>query len=150
MLDVFPDVSGGLKNRITKLDSSFSRCSVFQVVAPGYCQTTVKADALTSPRVVLWRTLALSPALIQREPAGGLERYLWRDRMTAIELPVRHLVTGALEPGDDPAAAPLDREHAVAPAVGDEEPRGAYAHRRRHEAGRESQNVGEEVAIVDS
>ena len=31
MLDVFSDASGGLKNRITKLDSSFSRCSVFQV-----------------------------------------------------------------------------------------------------------------------
>src|SRR5215218_695449 len=149
MLDVFPDVSGGLKNRITKLDSSFSRCSVFQVVAQGYCQPTVKSDALTSPRIVLRRALALFPALIQRELAGGLERYLRRDRMAAIELPVRHLVTGALEPGDDPTAAPLDREHAVAPAVGDEEPRGAYARRRRHETRRESQNVGEEVAVVD-
>ena len=34
--------------------------------------------------------------------------------MTAIELLVRHLVTGTLELGDDPAAAPLDREHGVA------------------------------------
>jgi hypothetical protein len=47
MLDVFPDVSGSLKNRIVKPDSSFLRCSVFQVVALGYCQTTVNAEALS-------------------------------------------------------------------------------------------------------
>ena len=69
--------------------------------------------------------------------------------MSPIELPVRHFVTGALELGDDSAATPLDREHSVAPAVGDEEPRGAYALRRRDEARRESPNVGEEVAIVE-
>ena len=43
---MFPDVSGGLKNRIVKPDSSFLRCSVFQVVALGYYQTTVNAEAL--------------------------------------------------------------------------------------------------------
>jgi hypothetical protein len=40
---VFPDVSGGLKNRIVKPDPSFLRCSMIQVVAPGYCQTTVNS-----------------------------------------------------------------------------------------------------------
>src|SRR5215212_5935742 len=69
--------------------------------------------------------------------------------MAAVELPVSHVVAGAPEPGDDPAAAPLDRQHAVARAVGDEEARGAHLPRRRHKARREGQDVGEEVAVAD-
>ena len=38
------------QNRIVKRDSSFLRCSVSQVVAPGYCQTTVDPRNPRVPR----------------------------------------------------------------------------------------------------
>src|SRR5215217_6319888 len=44
MLDVFPAASGGLRNGLIRLDSSFLRCLVFRVVALAYCQTTVNQD----------------------------------------------------------------------------------------------------------
>ena len=46
MLDVFLAVPGGFKNSSSKPDSSILRCSLFQVVALGYCQTTVNLHLL--------------------------------------------------------------------------------------------------------
>ena len=52
MLDVFLVVSGGFKNCLSRPISHIVRCSVFQVVAPGYCQTTVNTAKLS------WETRA--------------------------------------------------------------------------------------------
>src|SRR5919112_3605231 len=41
MLDVFLVVPGGFKTRLSRPYSPFLHCSLFQVVALGYCQTTV-------------------------------------------------------------------------------------------------------------
>src|SRR5215204_6664894 len=41
MLDVFLNVSGGYKNRLSRPNSHILCCSMFQVVSSGYCQTTV-------------------------------------------------------------------------------------------------------------
>ena len=46
MLDVFLGVPGGVKNCLLKPRSPILRCSVFQIAAFGYCQTTVNAEAL--------------------------------------------------------------------------------------------------------
>src|SRR5829696_7266152 len=42
MLDMFLAVFGGFKNRVFKLNSHIPCCPMFQVVFPGYCQTTLK------------------------------------------------------------------------------------------------------------
>ena len=49
MLDVFLSVSQRFKNRLFKPMSHILRCSVFQVVALGYCQTTVN-DVVSAER----------------------------------------------------------------------------------------------------
>jgi hypothetical protein len=43
MLDVFLEVTGGFKNPLSRPGSPILRRSVFQVVYPGYCQTTVNS-----------------------------------------------------------------------------------------------------------
>ncbi len=43
MLDTFPDVTDGFKNRLPKPNSPILCCSVFQTVFLGYCQTTVNS-----------------------------------------------------------------------------------------------------------
>jgi hypothetical protein len=52
MLDVFLVVPGGFKICLSRPISHIVRCSVFQVVAPGYCQTTVNTAKLS------WETRA--------------------------------------------------------------------------------------------
>ena len=74
MLDVFLGVSSGSKFRLFRPISQILRCSVFQVVAPGYCQTTVKGPCVAALvnaianccriRKVSWR--ASSSSLSQR------------------------------------------------------------------------------------
>jgi hypothetical protein len=46
MLDVFPAVSRGFKTCLFRPNSYILCCSVFQVVAPGYCQITEEDVAL--------------------------------------------------------------------------------------------------------
>ena len=55
MLDVFLAVTGGFKTCLSRPISHIVRCSVFQVVAPGYCQTTVNTAKLS------WETRAIYP-----------------------------------------------------------------------------------------
>src|SRR5918997_643461 len=59
------------------------------------------------------------------EPVRGLASDLGWDHVAALELPVAHLVAGVLEPGDDSAAAAVDRQPPVPCSVGDEDPRAA-------------------------
>jgi hypothetical protein len=46
MLDVVLGIPGGLRKCLCKPNPLILRCLVFQVVALGYCQTTVNAEAL--------------------------------------------------------------------------------------------------------
>ncbi len=49
MLDAFAGVAGGFKDGLVRPYPHILLCWLFQVVALGYWQTTVKADALTPP-----------------------------------------------------------------------------------------------------
>ena len=68
------------------------------------------------------------------EPAYGLAPDLRRYHVAALELAVVYLVAGALELGNDPAAAQIDREAPIACAVENEDPRGTLVSRQRNEA----------------
>src|SRR5215207_8222663 len=70
-----------------------------------------------------------------------------RDHVAAFELAVAYLVAGALQPGDDPAAAAVDREPPVPGAVRDEDARRARLAGRCKEPRREGEHVREEVAV---
>src|SRR5829696_8069264 len=59
------------------------------------------------------------------EPGRRLTRDAGRYHVAALELAVAYLVSGAFEPGDDPAAAGVDREPRVVGAVRDEDTRRA-------------------------
>jgi hypothetical protein len=48
-------------------------------------------------------------AFVREEPADGLACDLGWDHVSALELPVLYLVAGALELGNDPAAAAVNR-----------------------------------------
>jgi hypothetical protein len=66
------------------------------------------------------------------------------------ELVVGDVVAGALERRDQPAAAPVDGQHAVRRTVRDVDARRALLHDRRHEAGRVRQYGVEQVAVADA
>src|SRR5215207_11013064 len=88
-------------------------------------------------------------AMLRGKPICGLASDIGRDHMATLELPVAHLVAGALELGYDPAAAAVDREPSVARPVRDKEPRGAPLSSWRHESRREREHVREQVSVHD-
>jgi hypothetical protein len=87
MLDVFLAVPGGFKTRLFRLGSHILRCWVFQVVFPGYCQTTVNSgfrEALQAPR----RKHAAATPIGDHEPPVYAERSV-EHRRTEKELAPR-------------------------------------------------------------
>ena len=67
--------------------------------------------------------------------------------MPALELSIAHLVAGLAQFGHEPAATGMDRQHAVARAVGEEQAGATAAPCRRRKPGREGENVREQVAV---
>jgi|SRR5215212_11166520 hypothetical protein len=88
MLDTLLAVPGGFKIRLFKLNSSILRCSLFQVVALGYCQTTVNLH-------LLWLLGSITELyfgrVVQTAPDGRFRRHGRRRRVIldnlASELP---------------------------------------------------------------
>jgi hypothetical protein len=74
---VFLAVPGGFKNRLFRPDSSILRCSVFQVVAPGYCQTTVNTAKLS------WKTRATYTDSFLNAPKSENNHYPLLDALRA-------------------------------------------------------------------
>jgi hypothetical protein len=66
--------------------------------------------------------------------------------MSAIEFAVADVVVVAAEIPHDAPAAPVDRQHLVAQAVGDEDPRLPPPGALRDEPRREGDDVGEQLA----
>jgi hypothetical protein len=67
--------------------------------------------------------------------------------MAAGELPVSERVPIVAECTDDPTATPVDRQHPVRRAVGDEDAGAAVPEQWRHEPGGEGEHRAEEIAI---
>ena len=88
MLDTLLAVPGGFKIRLFKLNSLTLRCSLFQVVALGYCQTTVNLH-------LLWLLGSITELyfgrVVQTAPDGRFRRHGRRRRVIldnlASELP---------------------------------------------------------------
>src|SRR5215207_241906 len=81
------------------------------------------------------------------EPGSRLTSDARRYHVAALELAVAYLVSGAFEPGDDPAAAGVDREPRVVGAVRDEDTRRASLAGCRKKPWREGEHVREQVAV---
>src|SRR5918994_4972158 len=83
------------------------------------------------------------------EPGRRLTSDAGRYHVAALELEVAYLVAGAFEPGDDPAAAGVDREPPVPGPVRDEDAWRARLACRRQEPRREGEHVRKQVAVRD-
>src|SRR5918997_1022840 len=95
------------------------------------------------------RPVGATSALVG-EPACCFARDGGRNHVAAFELAVAYLVSGAFEPGEDPAAAGVDWEPPVPGAVRDEDSRRALLARRRQKPRREGEHVREKVAVGQS
>src|SRR5215216_6278208 len=69
------------------------------------------------------------------QPAHCVPRDGGRHGVTAVELPIAHVVARLARLGHEPAAAGVDRQHAVVRAVGDEHPRATAPPRRAAKPG---------------
>ena len=84
------------------------------------------------------------------EPDRRLPRDLWRDHVVTFELVVTYLVAAALQIGNYPAAAEVDRKSPVLGSVRDEDTWRARLAGRCQEPRREGEHVREQVAVRNS
>src|SRR5215218_4842527 len=75
-----------------------------------------RRSCLSAAPVARRRSVGASSAPVS-EPGRRLTRDAGRYHVAALELAVAYLVSGAFEPGDDPAAAGVDREPRIVGAV---------------------------------
>ena len=75
---------------------------------------------------------------------------LGRDGVGAGELAIIDVVAPSAQQRHDSSAAALDRQHPIAHPVGDVDDRPAAPRSARHEAGREGDQIGEEISVPEA